>query len=785
MSMGELQELGFPPACLFSFLPSRHMVQSGDRFFEGEQGLENLLGPAGISSHPLPTALEGYTSRPGCLAFDELPTDLKYETVFPEKIHLWHKRDTQQSKYPDQVQYRLHVEGQPVLLHLQKTEGLITTDFTETTYLDDGTRVTTSPDNQDHCCYQGYVKQDDESQVSISTCEGLRGLIHTRNRRYLIEPLNQMDDGEHAVYESTEETPKTCGVTNETWVEGKVSKSSRSSNTAQQAFLKSQKYVQLYLVVDKSMCEKYNHSKELIKQRTFEMINYVNVVYKAINTFVALVGIEFWETKDLFEVVPAANTNLQRFSAWRKQDLLPRKYHDNAQFLTNTNLDGAMAGVGYEGTMCSEAHSTGVIQDHSRNAISVAATVAHEMGHNLGMSHDMSTCLCFNESCIMAPSLGKYTPQLFSSCSLENFQNFIYNVMPMCMKKKPSIQYMESPPVCGNKFTEMGEDCDCGTTQECTDPCCDAATCRFVDKAQCAEGDCCENCKFKETSFVCRPAKDGCDLSEMCDGKSPLCPEDRFIFNGSPCNGGQGYCYDGKCPSLEDQCMTLWGASASVGSNSCFKVNQKGTNYGYCQYISNSYVPCNASDVKCGVLFCSGGSANATVSASVASVSSCRAVLHPSGLVQNGTMCGEGQVCYSGKCMTVNSAFRSADCSSKCPGHGICDHKLQCHCQEGWEPPHCDSTASTNVFLIVAATFTALALVTGIVLVFGFRKKIMQCAHSCPAEADIDPWKLYLVGLTRISSRRINWINGLFQILSGRHLFSGSTSLTGSRDDSR
>lgn len=51
-------------------------------------------------------------------------------------------------------------------------------------------------------------------------------------------------------------------------------------------------------------------------------------------------------------------------------------------------------------------------QDHLVSVLGVASTVAHELGHNLGMSHDTAErhCSCQNEprlgGCIMEPSTG-------------------------------------------------------------------------------------------------------------------------------------------------------------------------------------------------------------------------------------------------------------------------------------------------------------------------------------------------------------------------------------------
>jgi cysteine-rich repeat protein len=72
--------------------------------------------------------------------------------------------------------------------------------------------------------------------------------------------------------------------------------------------------------------------------------------------------------------------------------------------------------------------------------------------------------------------------------------------------------------VCGNGVIEIGEDCDDGNV---------------------LPGDCCSVvCTLIEVGAICREAKSECDLVEVCDGVSGLCPTD----SGTPDNDGDGFC---------------------------------------------------------------------------------------------------------------------------------------------------------------------------------------------------------------------------------------------------
>uniref|UniRef100_A0A8C1ZMS0 ADAM metallopeptidase domain 28 n=1 Tax=Cyprinus carpio TaxID=7962 RepID=A0A8C1ZMS0_CYPCA len=572
------------------------------------------------------------------------------------------------------LKYAMTLGGRDIEMHLQKNDGLLTKDYSETYYTEDGMLVTTTPEDLDLCYYHGKIVNDSKSSISMSTCDGLRGYFQTEEQRFLIEPLSEDGDGDHAVlkYEDVnKETPRVCGVTNTTW--------DKSEDGAPPRILKSRSRSSvrqsIHLLYDGMLgfiihffvtpqYRKMDSDLQKLRKRIFEIINYINNAYKEINTFIALTGFEVWTDNDKITVSPVAGATLESFTQWRNNDLIKRQKHDNAHFLSAIDLEGATVGLAYIGTLCGGL-STGIVQDHNSNAIAVGATMAHEMGHNLGMSHDSSSCACSDGTCIMTASK--------HNCSTNSYTDYLNNKSPQCLMNMPKPKELIQPPVCGNRFVEIGEQCDCGT--ECTNPCCNATTCKLTEGSQCATGECCKNCKIMSAAHVCRPKNDDCDLPESCTGKSAECPEDVFTVNGLPCNNGKGYCYNGQCPQREEQCIKMWGPTAVVARDYCYNQNTRAEYYAYCKRNGDKYIGCQRQDVMCGKLFCEQGNEDPNYGRLVR-FSYCKATFYGDaandyGQVDTGTKCGEGLVCNQNECVNLETAYKAINCSAKCRGHAV------------------------------------------------------------------------------------------------------------------
>ncbi|XP_038593500.1 disintegrin and metalloproteinase domain-containing protein 8a [Micropterus salmoides] len=710
-----------------------------------------------------------------------LPHVMKYQTVIPQKLKdssLINDVGTHQT-YPDIVKYSLTIAGQNYTLHLEKNKDLVGKNFSVTHYSDQGTQVTTTPDLRVHCYYHGHIVGVEDSSVSVGLCSGIKGFLHLQDQIYLIEPLAgaeavhqddrqsseaHSDGGLHAVYNYKHLRRKrsSCSHGNTTTF---YDHGARPSGLFQLGSLKSRaqtkshtgkpRTVELVVVVDQAEYKKFG-SKRTIEARVLEIANHVDKLYRPVGVRVMLVGLDIWSYKDQIEVSTNAEVTLGRFLEWRQRNLLPRTKHDNAQFITGVDFDGSTVGLANTNAMCT-SNSGAVNEDHNKNSIGVASTIAHEMGHNLGLSHDTETCVCGSikskRGCIMAESVGLEYPALFSSCSQQQLSRFLEEVNPACLLNTPSADRVYGGPVCGNAFLEPGEECDCGTVEECKNQCCNATTCKLAAGAQCAEGECCHNCQLKPTGSACRQKTGDCDLPEYCTGFSASCPTDAYTQNGLPCNHGKGYCYNGQCPSQQEHCKRLWGPDAEVAAEACF------SKYGNCRKTPFNQ-RCSSRDQSCGTLFCSGGWEFPVTSRKsfykVRSGDICNeATMIPEdnypadlGMVPTGTKCANNMVCYNQRCEDMKNikAYGTNDCTAKCNSHGVCNHENKCHCDPGWAPPFCDEHLSelpeeAGVLVFIVSLVVGLLLL--LVLVIGSlmccikrRRPAKRCLQSTSGQSN-------------------------------------------------
>ncbi|NXH28704.1 ADA15 protein, partial [Myiagra hebetior] len=458
--------------------------------------------------------------------------------------------------------------------------------------------------------------------------------------------------------------------------------------------------VELVMVVDHAAFQNYP-TLQRVHTRTLEIANQVDVFFRPLGVRVALLAVEVWSEGDKIAVGGSARAVLERFLRWRQEELVPQLPHDNAQLLTGVRFDDVSVGTSTQASMCSPSRSGGVSMDHSISVLVIASTVAHQLGHNLGMRHDSTGRLCHcsdlrhDRGCIMAPPTG-LTPGLsFSNCSRQDLEHSLQQGQGWCLSNIPKPQVLTGSPTCGNHFVELGEECDCGLSVECTDPCCNSSSCQLMPGAACATEDtCCQDCQLRRAGHVCRELLGECDLPEFCDGVSPRCPPDTFLQDGQPCASGRARCYSGTCATYEGQCQQLLGPGASPVSSSCMAaLNTRGDERGHCGKLPNgSYVTCAQQDTSCGMLQCQHGSAGGD-----RPEGSCQGTpllgdedVTDVAMVLPGTTCGPGKVCLQHRCQDV-SMLGDQQCQSNCHGHGVCNNHGHCHCERGWAPPTCNS----------------------------------------------------------------------------------------------
>ncbi|XP_007528504.2 disintegrin and metalloproteinase domain-containing protein 21 [Erinaceus europaeus] len=607
------------------------------------------------------------------------------------------------AKAPGWLSYSLKFGGQRHVVHMRVKKFLLSRNLPILTYTDLHALHQDQPAVPADCYYHGYVEGRSNSLVALSTCfGGFQGMLQISGLAYEIEPLRNSTTFEHLVYKlninGTQLPSMRCGLAKETayqqFKSGETEKSTLKQNSTEMWWAHSW-FLELVVVVDNGffMSSQSNFSK--VQEDVFFIVNVVDSIYQQLDTYVILIGIEIWNHGNVF-LMTSIEQVLEDFSRWKQASLSQLQYDTAHIFIKNSLIN--VLGIAYVAGICHPPIDCGVNNFQGDPLSLFALTVAHELGHTLGMRHDEEFCVCKQNDCIM--NAIRMPAEGFTNCSYADFAKTALN-QGSCLSSPPSPGKVLMLKRCGNGVIEGEEECDCGSTRQCEkDPCC-LMNCTLKPGATCAFGLCCKACKFMPSGRLCRHQANECDLPEWCNGTSHECPEDRYVQDGFPCSGS-AYCYQKRCNSHDKQCREIFGDGAKSASQSCYtEINSQGNNFGHCGISGMTYLKCNISDVFCGRIQCENVKKiphlqdhSALQSTHIHGVTCWSVNYHlgmntpDAGEVKDGTMCGPGKICMHKQC--VRLSLLSQDCLPEtCHMRGVCNNKHHCHCNYGWAPPNC------------------------------------------------------------------------------------------------
>ncbi|CAJ0927098.1 unnamed protein product [Ranitomeya imitator] len=204
--------------------------------------------------------------------------------------------------------------------------------------------------------------------------------------------------------------------------------------------------IELFLVADQKEYQRHGADLEKTRHHLISVAHHLNQILSRINFQVFLVGVEIWTQENKAVVSEKASTTLQRFLQWRTEDVLPRKHHDNIQLISGAHFKNHALGEAYLAKMCTETQSGGVIKDTGVGARELAKYIAHEMGHNLGMSHDTEHCYCpvATGKCLLSQRTGHNMNEMFSDCSHRALHRFLEEKDIACLMDRPRT-YIDEP----------------------------------------------------------------------------------------------------------------------------------------------------------------------------------------------------------------------------------------------------------------------------------------------------------------------------------------------------
>jgi len=398
---------------------------------------------------------------------------------------------TESESFPASIGFNLNVYGKDFKIALTKNERLLAPTYAEIR-MDYGTVPTgvevSRYTPESHCFYFGRVEGDSSSDVALSLCSGLRGVVQAHGETFNIEPavfasssassshrtmavssstgssrmmpaqhvskigkpsfpLQSINSVPHVVYRDQDingfDASWRCGVRDTVEQEIKAQMAKRVPR-AQAA---SEENIELLAFNDNA---RFRTKGQAVEHETLSLMNAASSYYRSTQfakpLHLVLVGQITFTTADPYQKSQGASGIevegfsglLNSFNGYRTNPRSGLPRHDSGQLLSGEMFTSGIRGLAGVGVMCQTGDSSSITQMTSQSMRVNAMIAAHETGHTLSMMHDSQGNGCAAQGFIMAMSTAENTQ--FSSCSIGYANQFMSSRNPACLDNTVQIQ---------------------------------------------------------------------------------------------------------------------------------------------------------------------------------------------------------------------------------------------------------------------------------------------------------------------------------------------------------
>uniref|UniRef100_A0A8C4GLJ2 ADAM metallopeptidase with thrombospondin type 1 motif, 17 n=1 Tax=Dicentrarchus labrax TaxID=13489 RepID=A0A8C4GLJ2_DICLA len=387
---------------------------------------------------------------------------------------------------PDHIILSLPAFGRDLYLSLTRDSKFLSGDFVVEERRRDQSAAASRLSTNRLCFYSGSIVNHTDSLASVNTCGGLTGLIQIGEDSLFIQPVDENDPSQsfsgrkHRLLRQRRST-KTTSAPDKKEKMSKVGEEGRGKRNAIR--LHEAYTVETVVVADSDMVQ--YHGAEAAQRFLLTVMNMVYNMFHhqslGIRINIRVTKLVLLHTRPL-KVGHHGERSLESFCQWQYQEFGGPRYlgtnHvpggrddippvDTAVLVTRTDFcvhkdePCDTVGIAYLGGVCSAKRKCVLAED---NGLNLAFTIAHELGHNMGMSHDDDHATCTGHSHIMSGEWvkGRNPSDLsWSSCSRDDLENFLRSKASACLlHTDPRSRYqVRLPPKLPGMHYSVDEQC--------------------------------------------------------------------------------------------------------------------------------------------------------------------------------------------------------------------------------------------------------------------------------------------------------------------------------------